>query len=99
MSAMEHILLAGVLGIGFSALQLWLMQRVLHFDAMWKKGLLLAAKVPLWALAFAGVALWWGVGPLLAFGIAAGATYLLVAIIVWVRTHPRTGESGGHKGE
>lgn len=84
---MTNILLAGVLGLAFSTLQLLLMNRVVRVQAGWKRGLLLMLKVPLWAIAFIGIALWWGTGPLLAFGIAAGAMYLAVAIVYYIRTH------------
>lgn len=84
---MADIVLAGVLGIAFSTLQLLLMRRVLHARSAGGRIGLMLLKIPLWALAFIGVALWWGVYPLLAFGIAAGGTYLAVAIVVYVRTH------------
>lgn len=92
MSAMTHttqVILAAILGIAFSILQLWLMQRVIKASAGWQRGVLMMLKIPLWALMFIGIVLWWGVWPLVGFGIAAGATYLTVAIIYWVRTHPR----------
>lgn len=84
---MEHIVLAGVLGLAFGTLQLLLMRRVLVAQAGWKRVLLLLLKMPLWALTFIGVALWWGVVPLLAFGIAAGVLYLSTAIICYIHTH------------
>lgn len=88
---MGYIVLAGLLGLAFSALQLLLMRRVLHVKKGWQRGLLLFLKVPLWLIAFIGIALWWGPMPLLAFGLAAGGLYLAVAIIYYVRTR-RKGE-------
>lgn len=85
---MANILLAGLLGIAFSTLQLLLMRRVFSVRSGGLRILLMLVKLPLWAIAFLGVALWWGQVPLLAFGIAAGGTYLAVAIIYYLRTHP-----------
>ena len=93
-SAMAYILLAGVLGLAFAALQLLLMQRVMRAESGVKRGLLLALKVPLWAIAFIGIALWWGITPLLAFGLAAGGMYLAVAIVYFVRTRRREHRKG-----
>lgn len=92
---MEHIVLPGVLGLAFGTLQLLLMRRVLAAQKGWQRVLLLLLKLPLWALAFIGMALWWGVLPLLAFGAAAGATYLFVAIIYYSRTHRAHREDKG----
>lgn len=83
---MANIIFAGILGLAFSTLQLLLMRRVLHMQKPWQRALLMAAKLPLWAMAFIGIALWWGAWPLLAFGIAAGGMYVLVAITVYVRS-------------
>ena len=82
---MAYVVLAGILGLAFSTLQLLLMSRVLKVRSGWLRGVLLFLKVPLWALAFVGIALWWGTGPLLAFGLAAGALYLTASIIYYVR--------------
>lgn len=95
---MSYILLAGVIGLAFSALQLLLMQRVMRAESGIKRGLLLALKLPLWALAFIGIALWWGIAPLLAFGLTAGGMYLTVAIVYWIRTRRRE-QSEHRKGE
>lgn len=91
---MANIVLAGILGLAFSTLQLLLMRRVLHMRSTWQRMLLLLLKIPLWGLMFVGIALWWGTGPLLAFGLAAGGMYITVAIIVYVRSRPdhRKGE-------
>lgn len=82
---MAYIVLAGILGLAFSTLQLLLMSRVLKVRSGWLRGILLFLKVPLWGLAFVGIALWWGTGPLLAFGLAAGALYLTASIIYYLR--------------
>lgn len=85
---MADVILSGIIGIAFSTLQLLLMRRVLQARSGVMRALLLVLKMPLWAAAFIGIALWWGAGPLIAFGIAAGATYLIVAIIYYIRTRP-----------
>lgn len=91
---MWNIVLAGVLGIAFSALQLLLMQMVAKVQGGLQRGLLMMLKIPLWALAFIGIFFWLGTWPLLTFGIAAGSTYLAVAILYYIRTHP-----AHHKGK
>lgn len=88
---MANVLLAGILGIAFSALQLLLLQRVLLVRSNALRMVLLLLKLPLWALAFVGIALWWSIPALLAFGLAAGGTYLTVVIVYYIRKH-RKGE-------
>ncbi len=92
---MAQIVLAGVLGVAFGILQLLLMRRVIGMRGP-ARVLLLIAKIPLWAVGFIGVALWWGVGPLIAFGLAAGGLYVAAGIIYYVRNRP---EHLGQKGE
>lgn len=94
MVAMADIILAGILGIAFSILQLLLLRRVLRVQSGGLRIVLMLLKVPLWALAFIGIALYWTIGALLAFGLAAGATYLTTVIVVYIRSHPshRKGE-------
>ncbi len=89
-SMTQSIALAGILGLAFGALQLLLMRRVLFARVTWQRALLMALKLPLWALAFMGMILWWGVWPLVAFAFTAGALYLVVSIVYYVRT--RKGE-------
>lgn len=86
---MANIVLAAILGLAFGTLQLLLMRRVLHVKAGWQRAALFALKLPLWALAFIGVALWWSTSALLAFGLTAGTLYLAVTLYVFFRARQK----------
>lgn len=81
----QAIVLAGILGLAFGALQLLLMRRVLFTCSGLKRALWLALKIPLWALAFTGMVLWWGIWPLAAFALTAGLLYISVTLFIFFR--------------
>ncbi|MCL1964947.1 MAG: hypothetical protein FWF69_07785 [Firmicutes bacterium] len=85
-----NIGIAGISGLAMSALQLLLTRGISLACAKELRLVLMLLKLPLWTLAFVGVALWWGAGPLIAFGAAAGLSYLTVTIVLFSRS--RKGE-------
>lgn len=86
----QDIVLAATGGLVFSALQLFILCRVLLASSGWLRAALLLLKLPLWAVALGGIAFWWGTEPLIAFAMTAGISYLIASIIFFART--RKGE-------
>lgn len=90
MAMNQDIVLAATGGLAFSALQLFLMCRVLLVWSGWLRATLLFLKLPLWALALGGIAFWWGTGPLIAFAMSAGVAYLVASVAYFAKS--RKGE-------
>ncbi len=84
------VLLAGIAALAFSALQLFLLRRVILTRSSGVRMALLAVKVPLWALALIGAYTLCSQEALLAFGLIAGAVYPAASIVYYFRT--RKGE-------
>ena len=82
----QTILLSCALALAFAALQRWLMRRVFFARTVFVRVLLLFLKLPLWALSFVGIALWWGRVPLAVFGLTAGTVYLAASLFVYLRS-------------
>lgn len=87
----ESTLLAGVLGLAMSSLQFFLLQRIIKVRAARKRAALFALKLPLWAVAVAGIGLLWGVGPLIAFALCAGVGYPALSIVYFLRVRKKEG--------
>lgn len=85
----ETILLAIVIGFAFGALQLLLLRRVLLARSGITRALLLLLKLPLWAMALYGMAVWWGVGALIAFTAAASLLYFAILVVYYRRGQKR----------
>ncbi len=81
----NELVLAAAIGLAMSALQLFLLQRIIKARAVWTRGPLLAAKLLLWALAFFGVSQW-GSAPLIAFGASSGVAYPAASVLYYIRS-------------